>query len=116
MNLAYTIRRQREIHEWSQEELAVMLHVSRQSVSKWESGRSDPSLDMLVAMSDLFDVTLDQLIKGDMDFKQRVLEGEYDPRYIGPSRLNTLTAFFADFWWTIFPIAGVFVWVVERLI
>ncbi|MDM5507100.1 helix-turn-helix transcriptional regulator [Staphylococcus aureus] len=41
-----------------------MLKVSRQSVSKWESAKNYPSLDILIAMSDLFGITLDHLIKG----------------------------------------------------
>ncbi|MBQ9980787.1 MAG: helix-turn-helix domain-containing protein [Oscillospiraceae bacterium] len=47
----------------SQEELAEALGVSRQSVSKWETGASTPELDKLIKMSELFGVTLDQLVK-----------------------------------------------------
>ncbi|MDN8901986.1 helix-turn-helix transcriptional regulator [Staphylococcus aureus] len=47
-----------------------MLKVSRQSVSKWESAKNYPSLDILIAMSDLFGSTIDHLIKGDTCFKK----------------------------------------------
>jgi transcriptional regulator with XRE-family HTH domain len=46
----------------SQEELAALLKVSRQSVSKWESGQTYPEIDKLIILSDLFKVTLDDLI------------------------------------------------------
>lgn len=47
----------------SQERLAEKLGVSRQAVSKWESGQSTPDIENLSALSDLFGVTLDELIK-----------------------------------------------------
>ena len=53
----------RKSHGWSQEELAERLNVSRQSVSKWESGISNPELDKIVAMSTLFGVSTDYLLK-----------------------------------------------------
>lgn len=53
----------RKSRGWSQEELAERLNVSRQSVSKWESGISTPDLDKIVAMSALFGVSTDYLLK-----------------------------------------------------
>lgn len=53
----------RKSRGWSQEELAERLDVSRQSVSKWESGISNPDLDKIVAMSTLFGVSTDYLLK-----------------------------------------------------
>ncbi|GAB5876184.1 hypothetical protein JMUB7546_26490 [Staphylococcus aureus] len=52
-----------------------ILKVSRQSVSKWESAKNYPSLDILIAMSDLFGISLEHLIKGDARFKRVNLEG-----------------------------------------
>lgn len=56
--------------EMSQEDLAEKLNVSRQSVSKWESGASTPDLDKIIELSRLFGVTTDYLIKGDADTQQ----------------------------------------------
>ncbi len=47
----------------SQEELGAELKVSRQTVSKWESGQSYPDFQRLVLLSDYFDLTLDELVK-----------------------------------------------------
>ena len=44
---------------WSQEELAQQMHVSRQSVSKWEGAQSVPDLEKMVQLSRLCDVTTD---------------------------------------------------------
>ena len=54
------LRRQRGM---SQEDLAQVLGVSRQSVSRWESGYVYPETDRLIALSDFFNVTLDSLVK-----------------------------------------------------
>lgn len=51
---------------WSQEELAVQLGVSRQSVSKWEGARSVPDMQKVVQMSRLFGVTTDYLLKEEL--------------------------------------------------
>lgn len=50
---------------WSQEQLAEQLGISRQSVSKWESGMAVPDLDRIIKMSDLFGVSVDYLVKDD---------------------------------------------------
>ncbi len=52
---------------WSQKELGKELKVARQTISKWELGETTPSMRKLVQISDLFEVTLDELIKGEED-------------------------------------------------
>ncbi|MCL2857951.1 MAG: helix-turn-helix domain-containing protein [Oscillospiraceae bacterium] len=54
----------RREYGFSQEVLAEKLDVSRQAVSKWESGQTYPETDKLIMLSEIFDVSLDQLIKG----------------------------------------------------
>lgn len=58
-NKLYELRKQKG---FSQEELANRLNVSRQTVSKWEVGDSTPDMEKLVAMSDLFGISLDELV------------------------------------------------------
>lgn len=65
MTLGETIIRLRKEQGLSQEELAAALEVSRQSVSKWENDSSVPELEKLVKLSELFGVTLDELVKGE---------------------------------------------------
>ena len=60
-NRLYQLRKQKGL---SQEELAGRLNVSRQTVSNWEIGDSTPDMEKLVAMSELFDVSLDMLVLG----------------------------------------------------
>ena len=49
--------------EYSQEQLAELLHVSRQAVTKWESNAGMPDIENIKAVADLFDVTLDSLLR-----------------------------------------------------
>ncbi len=63
MNLADKLIQLRKQKGYSQEELADMLGVSRQSVSKWESGQSYPETDKLISLSEIFSVTTDYLLK-----------------------------------------------------
>ena len=67
MILADKIIDLRKKNGWSQEELAEHLNVSRQSVSKWESGMSVPDLNKIIAMSELFGVSTDYLLKDELD-------------------------------------------------
>ena len=63
MTLAEKIMELRKKKGWPQEELAEKLGISRQSVSKWESGASIPDLDKIIVISELFDVSTDYLLK-----------------------------------------------------
>ncbi|MFA5537245.1 MAG: helix-turn-helix transcriptional regulator [Bacillota bacterium] len=71
MNLAEKIQQLRKRNNLSQEQLADKLGISRQSISKWESGQSVPEVDKIIQLSDIFGVTTDYLLKK-VDFQ---LEG-----------------------------------------
>lgn len=65
MTLGENIVRLRTQRNWSQGDLADALDISRQSVSKWETDASIPELDKLLKLSELFGVTLDELVRGE---------------------------------------------------
>ena len=75
MTLGERISNLRKAKSLSQEDLASILNISRQAVYKWESDQSIPELDKLVAMSDIFDVSLDELVKGDKLQSEDNVEG-----------------------------------------
>ncbi|KFI63371.1 helix-turn-helix transcriptional regulator [Bifidobacterium cuniculi] len=56
----------RAARRMTQEQLAMLVGVSRQAISKWESGKAYPEMDKLLILCDLFDVTLDDLVLGDV--------------------------------------------------
>lgn len=64
MNLGENIYRFRSQKNMSQGDLADSLNVSRQSVSKWENNSATPELEKLIKMSEVFGITLDELVSG----------------------------------------------------
>ena len=72
MNFADKLKKERKNKGWSQEELAEKLFVSRQSVSKWENGQNYPSIEIIIKVSDLFGVTIDELLRSDEELKEKV--------------------------------------------
>ncbi len=70
MKLSDKISYLRNKMNMSQEELADYLNVSRQSVSKWEIGQSDPRIDKILQLCGLFNVTTDELIREDIDVSE----------------------------------------------
>ncbi len=67
MILAEKVALLRKKKGWSQEELAEKLGISRQSVSKWESGASIPDIDKIIMLSRLFQVSTDYLLKDELE-------------------------------------------------
>jgi len=65
MTIEERIQELRKNKGLSQEQLADVLGVSRQAVSKWESGQSLPEIEKLIAMSALFEATIDYILKGE---------------------------------------------------
>lgn len=74
MNISEKIKEQRLKNNWTQEELAQILNVSRPAVSSWEVGRNYPDLETIIAMSDVFDISLDELLKGDTKVVEQISE------------------------------------------
>lgn len=64
MSIAERMRYFREINGYSQEDLAQKLNISRQSISKWELGKSTPDINYIIKMSEFYKISLDELLKG----------------------------------------------------
>ncbi len=76
MSLGETIYRLRTEKSLSQGDLAEMLDVSRQSISKWENNSAVPDLDKIIKLSEIFGVSLDELVKGEPYIMKEVSAGE----------------------------------------
>lgn len=76
MELNKQIRKYRSVLKLSQEELADKIYVTRQSISNWETGKNYPDIHSLILMSTLFEITLDQLIKGDLEMMKKEIKTE----------------------------------------
>lgn len=69
----YELRKKRAL---SQEQLAEQLGVSRQAISKWESGKAVPETDTLISISKYFDVSLDYLMKEENSISENAVSLE----------------------------------------
>lgn len=78
MELGKQIKRYRMEVNLSQEELADKVFVSRQTISNWENDKNYPDINSLVLMSEVFHVSLDHLVKGDLErMKKEIDTQEY---------------------------------------
>lgn len=76
MELGKQIRMYRLENKLSQEELADRIYVSRQTISNWENDKNYPDINSLVLLSEVFKVSLDKLIKGDIEIMKDVIKKE----------------------------------------
>ena len=67
MELGKQIKMYRQEAQLSQEDLADRVYVSRQTISNWENDKSYPDVNSLVLLSEVFHISLDKLIKGDIE-------------------------------------------------
>lgn len=72
MIIGEKIKEKRTEKKWTQEELSERLHVSRSTISGWEVGRNYPDLTTIVQISDLLDISLDQLLREDHKMTERL--------------------------------------------
>ena len=76
MELGKQIKECRQAAGLSQEELAERVYVSRQTISNWENDRSYPDVHSLVLLGEIFQISLDKLIKGDIDRMKEEIKKE----------------------------------------
>lgn len=74
MRIGEKIKTERKRVGWTQEELANELKVSRATVSSWEVGRHYPDIGMVFLVSELFDVSLDELLRGEDQMIENMAE------------------------------------------
>ncbi len=74
MDIGLQIKKFREQQKISQEELAFKIFVSRQTISNWETNKSCPDVKSLIALSNIFNVSLDNFIKEDIEEMREIVE------------------------------------------
>lgn len=76
LELSNQIKKYRTNMKLSQEELGEKVYVTRQTISNWETGKNYPDIHSLLLLSSVFGVSLDQLIKGDIDIMKEEMKAE----------------------------------------
>lgn len=78
MKIGEKIKSLRQSNGLTQKELSEKLNVSSQAISNWEREKGYPDIANIIQLSDLFNISLDTLIKEDLDFKEILLEDKAD--------------------------------------
>lgn len=99
------LRKYRTDNKITQDELASKLFVTRQSISKWESGDSTPDLNNLIKLADIFDVSLDTLVLGkngsNYPDKDEYILDPKKRKYVRRYGKMNFWDFLSKYWWTI---------------
>jgi len=72
LKLGEQLQRLRETKNMSREELAQQMNVSRQAVYKWENNKGYPDIQNLLKLSEIYETTIDELIKSDSTFQDKI--------------------------------------------
>ena len=105
MELGKQIKMYRQEAHLSQEELANRVYVSRQTISNWENYKSYPDVNSLVLLSEIFQISLDKLIKGDIEVMKDVIQKEEIEKMNRYGRIYTILLIA-----TVVSAAPLFVW------
>lgn len=81
MDFHKTLKKKRKEAQLSQEELAEELNISRQSISKWENEKGYPNIETLLKISEIFNITVDELLKGDDYLKNKIIQDSKKLKY-----------------------------------
>ncbi|GEO68270.1 helix-turn-helix domain-containing protein [Levilactobacillus acidifarinae] len=100
------LKKLRKSTNTTQDDLASQLFVTRQAISKWESGDSTPDLTNLIKLTDIFNVSLDTLVFGRDNQEPKVDAHEFvfDPkrnRYVRRFGNMNFWDFLAGYWWVL---------------
>ena len=90
MEIGNQIRKYRTSLNLSQDELADRIYVTRQTISNWENNRNYPDIRSLVLLSNVFGVSLDILVKGDLKQMKDEIKKEDIRRFQRDSRIYTV--------------------------
>ena len=81
MELGKRLKDYRSLNKMYQEELADRIYVSRQTISSWENDKSYPDIHSLLLLSEIFNVSLDELVKGDIEIMKEKINQEAIGRF-----------------------------------
>lgn len=90
MELGSNIKKYRNAMNWSQDELADKVFVSRQTVSNWENDKNYPDIKSLILLSEVFGISLDNLVKGDIVKMKEQINSEEIERFRRDGNIYTI--------------------------
>lgn len=115
MQVGNQIKKYRDQLHLSQEQLAEKIYVTRQTISNWETNKSYPDIHSLVLLSQIFNVSIDQLVKGDLEMMKYQIEKEevnkFNKNAVIYGALLLIAVLSLVSLWTYLQAAGIFIWI-----
>ena len=111
MDFHKILKKKRIESHLSQEELAEQLNISRQSISKWENEKGYPNIETLLKISEIFNVTVDELLKGDDYLKNKIIQDSKKLKYPKWKSFFDILTFIG----LIFIIAKIIVFIITKI-
>lgn len=99
MGINQNLKKYRELNRLTQQDVSEKLNISRQSVSKWENGKSYPDLDNLLLLSQLYDVSVDDILS-ETSPKTHIIKQQKNNK-------SSVLLFFSIISFFIMPIGGI---------
>lgn len=115
MQIGNQMKKYRDQFHLSQEQLAEKIYVSRQTISNWETNKSYPDIHSLVLLSQIFNVSIDQLVKGDLEMmkyqikKEEINKFNKDGAIYGVLLIVSVLSLVPL--WAYLQVVGIFVWI-----
>lgn len=104
MKIGEQIRTIRKRENLSQEQLGQKMNVTRQAIYKWESGKGYPDIQNIIRLSELFEISIDELIKGDSSYQSKMKVKGGTGMFSNRNFLSSLSYFSFFFAPIIFPL------------
>ncbi len=82
MKIGQRLKEARTANNYSQQEVSEILHVSRSTISSWEIGRTYPTIDLLIELSNLYELSLDKLLKEDEEIIKKFKQAHRYKRWV----------------------------------
>ncbi len=94
MEIGDKLKEARSQSQMTQEDVAYKIHVSRQTISNWENNRSYPDIMSIIMLSDLYQISLDHLLKGD---KKMIAHLDESTNVVNSNKKLIIASFFNIF-------------------
>ncbi len=82
MNVGEKLKKRRITLNLTQDKVGEELGVTRQTISNWENGKSYPDIERIISLSELYELSLDELLKGDLDMFNHLHKNTKNNRYL----------------------------------
>lgn len=116
MELGKQIKKYRKVFQITQDDLAEKIFVSRQTISNWENDKSYPDIHSLILLCQVFQISIDELIQGDIEIMEKEILKEDVQKFNTLSKIYAILLFASVSLlvplWVYLKVVGIMIWIV----